>query len=328
MKIIALSEESISPVTQNMHVRPATLDDTTAISGLFRSRIINWQRLDSAGRVQDVAYEDLSIYERWLHGGAWMSIETGAIHLGHLLRRGGLPLVAACDGAVCAYAEVYQSVEPPPFGTNLNLTYPVVSADYAGQGVESAMIAWVVAEGQRRKCQRVTANLALHEDRAPYLAHGFQPLLTIRRYKLVARTGQGFYRVSNHPDDDPAQINNWYMPVGRLGSPRQQWENLWPRTWDALPRTGEQHVHRLNFNAAGQVALICAEQQLYEPRSVNIYCWSPKPLTVQLLTAVRDWAHQTGYRTLVLDVAEESVKTLGGDVEADPYYHELFVRAL
>ena len=68
-----------------MHIRPALLDDTQAISQLFRARIDKWQRLTEQGQVEDLSYDELSIYERWLHGGAWMSIETGAIWLSHLL---------------------------------------------------------------------------------------------------------------------------------------------------------------------------------------------------------------------------------------------------
>lgn len=49
------------------------------ISALFRARIGVWQRLDETGRVEDMPYEALTLVERWLHGGAWMSIETGAI---------------------------------------------------------------------------------------------------------------------------------------------------------------------------------------------------------------------------------------------------------
>ncbi|MBZ0291262.1 MAG: GNAT family N-acetyltransferase [Anaerolineae bacterium] len=308
---------------QNIHVRQATLDDTAAISLLFRSRIVNWQRLDSSGHVQDVPYEALSVYERWLHGGPWMSVETGAIHLGHVLRRAGKPLVAVCDDQVIAYSELYHSIEPPPFGENLNLTHPLVHPEHENQGVEMAMLLYTVEEGQKRKCQRLTANLALHEDRTPYTQRGFKPLMTIRRYQLSARTGQGFYRVSDHLNDNPAQIENWYMPVGRLTSARQQWETLWPRTWDALPETHQQQTHRLAFIAAGQTALLFGEQQLYAPRMVTVYCWSPKPLTVQLLTAIRDWAHQSGYRTLVLAVPEHEVKLMGPDIETDPYYHEV-----
>src|SRR5215213_9179974 len=76
-----------------LQVRQAALDDTCAISSLFRARIGVWQRLDANGRVEDKPYEALTIYERWLHGGAWMSIETAAIQLNELLSGAGISLV-------------------------------------------------------------------------------------------------------------------------------------------------------------------------------------------------------------------------------------------
>ena len=62
-----------------MQIRQATLDDTRAISKLFCAGIERWQRMDAQGRVEDLSYEQLTIYERWLHGGAWLSIETAAL---------------------------------------------------------------------------------------------------------------------------------------------------------------------------------------------------------------------------------------------------------
>jgi hypothetical protein len=68
-----------------VEVRQAGLDDTGAITALFGARIPIWQRINKQGQVEDVPYAQLTIYERWLHGGPWMSIETCAVLLNHLL---------------------------------------------------------------------------------------------------------------------------------------------------------------------------------------------------------------------------------------------------
>src|SRR5438105_2932338 len=106
-----------------INIRQACLDDTQAISALFRAPINVWQRLNERGQVQDVDYSALTIYERWLHGGPWMSVETGAIQLSHVLRGAGAALVAELNGQVCAYAEAYHNIEPSPFGDNLSLAH-------------------------------------------------------------------------------------------------------------------------------------------------------------------------------------------------------------
>ncbi len=90
-------------------VRLATLADTAAITEIYKTDVPTWERLDYAGELVPVSYESLSLYERWQHGGPWMSIETCSVHLNRLLAGSGFPLVAEFDGKVLAEAEVYES---------------------------------------------------------------------------------------------------------------------------------------------------------------------------------------------------------------------------
>jgi hypothetical protein len=308
----------------NIHVRQATLDDTTAISALARAHIQVWQRVNAQGQVEDMPYEALTIYERWLHGGPWMSLETGALQLSHLLRGAGIPFVAVVDEQVMAYAEAYHGVEPTPFGDHLHLANLIVSSDHSG--LKDSVLDYLLEETKAFKCQRLTAQCVANDSEAAtlYKRHGMKSLARFQRLTLSAKTGQGFYKVSDHPNANPTQIAEWFMPVGRFGSARQQWETLWPRTWNAIPEIRAQRTHRLQFSASGQEAFVYCQQQLYAPRNADIYLWSPKPLTGQLLTALRDWAHKEGYRALVMLVMEETIKTLGSDAEPDGYFQDVY----
>jgi hypothetical protein len=306
-----------------LNLREAHLDDTEAISRLHRAHITTWQRLNAQGRVEDIPYEQLTIYERWLHGGAWMSVETGAIHLSHLLRGGGIPLVAEAGGALVAYAELYEGVEPP-FGPHLAMTNPVVHPDWHGDSPEASLLAHARAVGKQRKRERLLVSAALPELRHFYQAQGLRAQSILLRFALPARTGQGFYKTVEHLDPNPAQIRGWFMPIGRLGSARQLWESRWPRTWDAIPEIRQRRTHRLKFNAAGHEAFVWCQQQLYTERSAEICCWSPRPLTTQLLTAIRDWAHRENYRTLILTVPEDTAKILGAEAEPDGYTETVY----
>ncbi|MBZ0299387.1 MAG: GNAT family N-acetyltransferase [Anaerolineae bacterium] len=301
------------------HIRRATLDDTRSISHVFRAHISAWQRLNAQGQVEDVPYTELTIYERWLHGGAWMSVETGAIHLSHLLRGAGVPLVAEVEGHIAAYTELYEGVEPAPFGASLSLTHPTLHPRLVNQGLEIALLDAAREQAAQRKCERLLVSSALPEAQQFYQAQGLQSVTIMQRFSLPAKTGQGFYRTVEHLDPDPVQIKGWHMPIGRRGSARQQWETLWPRTWDSLPEIRQRRTHRLKLNAAGQDSFVCCQQQLYVERSADIACWSPRPLTSQLLTAIRDWSHREGYRTLVLIVPEDTAKILGPEAEPDGY---------
>ncbi len=307
----------------DIQVRQATLDDTDAISRLFRSRIQVWQRLDEHNRVQTVPHESLTIYERWLHGGAWMSIETGAIHLSHLLSGAGLALVAESGGAPTAYLEAYQGNEPPPFGNHIHLATLAVAE---GTPVEqqAALIARVLEQAKALKAQQVTMSRLGDADPTLFSEHfHLTPLARVRRFSLPARQGQIFYQSSEPTSADAAQISGWMMPIGRLTNARQQWEELWWRTWDAIPEIRARKTSRLRINCAGQEALLCVQQQLYDPRSADVYCWSPKSLSNQLLSAIRDWTHRQGYRGLVMVVGDDTVKTLGTEAEPDGFTQEI-----
>ena len=175
----------------DIHMRQAQLDDTEAISALFRSHIQTWQRLNADGRVEDVPYGALTIYERWLHGGAWMSVETGAIHLSHLLRGAAVPLVAVVDGRIEAYTELYPGVEPEPFGRNLAMDQPTVHPDYAGADLESAMLKAACEQAEAQHCKRLLVYVTLPEWKTFYERHQLTERAVVQRYMVPARTGQG-----------------------------------------------------------------------------------------------------------------------------------------
>jgi hypothetical protein len=302
-------------------IRQALLDDTQAIGSLFREQIPVWQRVNARGQVENIPYDRLTIYERWSHGGAWMSVETAAIHLSRLLRGAGLPFVAEVEGEVAAYAEVYPGDEPPPFGQHLHLAHLITRKDHpaAAQPLMRHLIEFALstATGQ------LTVSLS-KADEPLYSDYRLELLATVQRYILPARTGQSFYKVNDHSNSNPAQIDGWLMPLGRSESARQHWETLWNTTWNIIPELQARRTHRLHINASGHEAFLCCQQQLFNPRSADLYCWSPKTLTPPLLTAVRDWAHRQEYRALAMIVSPETAKLLGAEAEADPFVRRIF----
>ncbi len=312
-----------------IRVRLASLDDTQSISALFRARVTRWQRLNAAGQVEDVPYESLSIYERWLHGGPWMSVETAALHLSHLLRGAGLPIVALVDGRIGGYVEAFHGLEPEPFGSHLHIVGLTLRPDCEPEALADALLTYSLEQARQADCARLTTAVVPHDDFACrlYERQGLARLARVVRVSLPARTGQVFYRAAEHLSANPTQISGWHMPVGRLTSARHQWETLWPRTWHAIPELRARRAHRLKFSVAGQEALVYCEQQLYAPRSADVACWSPKPLSTQVLTALRDWAHHEGYRTLVMVTAQEVASLLGPDAEPDGFVQDIYAAA-
>jgi hypothetical protein len=303
-------------------VRPARLEDCERIAALAQSPIQNWQRWDAQGRVEDVPYSALSLYERWLHGGAWMSLETAAIHLGKLLLGAGVVLVAEAQNGLVGYVEAYVGNEQEPFGVHLHVGQLLLHPD-APEGTDEQLLDGIAAQAQSLKCRRVLATSSGGERLVGLFAElGARNIARLQRFSLTARTGQGLYKAVADGTTDPRQIAGWSMSVGRYTSARQEWESRWLTTWDVLPEL-KARTKRLFMSSSGQEAFVVVQQGLYDPRSAELSCWTPRTLSGVLLTSLRDWAHREGYRTLSLLVAEDVVKALS-DAEADGYTQDVW----
>ncbi|RLE84381.1 MAG: GNAT family N-acetyltransferase [Thermoprotei archaeon] len=122
-----------------LRVRPATLDDVRSIVEVHCSDVEEWYRLVGGARVR-APYEELSVGERFLHGGPWMSVETCAIHLNYLLTAGQYPLVAELDGRVVGELELYIGEERGVLGKTGYIDVLVVHKSYRGRGVGRRLV--------------------------------------------------------------------------------------------------------------------------------------------------------------------------------------------
>ena len=301
-----------------MLIRQATLDDTQQIVALFSGRVPVWQRLDERGQVEDLPYDALTIYERWLHGGAWMSLETGAIWLSHVLSGNGLAYVLDVDGQVLAYAEAFLNRELTPMGAHLHLAEILVDdrcADEAHHTLADAIL------GDARGAGKLSiAHPNYDTDAATYYRKyfGASEAFRLTRYAINAQIGQSFYKSQEFDKTDASLIDDWALAIGRWSSPRALWESEWIEHWSGIPQIIKRGKHRHFINASGHEALVCFHQQLYNERSADVYCWSPRHLSTQLLVAIRDMGHRLGFRTLTLALPDASAELLPAEHSPDP----------
>jgi hypothetical protein len=305
-------------------VRPALLDDSHAISGLFRAQVSVWQRMAPNGAVENLPYEHLTLHERWTHGGAWMSVETGAVHLSRLLRGIAFAYVAENEGEIVGYVEAYPGDEPAPYGRHLHVAHLMMTPEYFTAA--DALMRHLIAEAGRTKRPRITVSLGGQSDEMAdfYSGYGFAEIGQVTRYTLATREGQVFYRVSDLKNAGAGQIGGWHMPVGRTESAAQHWEALMPSHWTVIPQVAEERVFRLVLNVGGQDSFVHLKQHAYDARNLMLSLWAQKPLTPQILSALRDWSTRNGYRTLSLVVDETTARLFGAEGESDPFRRTLY----
>ncbi len=298
-------------------VRLATLTDTIAITEIHKS-----QKLKPEGP----RYEDLTLYERWQQGGPWMSVETCAVHLNRLLAGSGVPLVAEIEGEVLAEAEVYESFEPAPFGHHLNLAVIMTHKAHTRKGLASALLNYIVEMARLMKCERITVS---HGDGKEFYAkHSFRHTHTGHRVRIPAQLGHVFYQAVDLVDPNPEQVKGWFMPLGHYQSARQEWESLFPYLWAAgVPELLDAPTAHLKLSVTGQTAILFM-RGTDQPGEVHLACWSARPLSNPLLTAIRDRATRDGYHTVVSYVMDSDLPLLGNDGQQTDYSQDHYELAL
>ena len=288
-------------------VRLATLADTGAIVDIYRSH-------------KPGMLADLTLYERWQEGGPWMSIETGAVHLNRLLAGSGVPLVAEVDGRVFAEAEVYESFEPPPYGHHLHIGTLVTHVDHEPNELEAALIKYIAEMARLMKCERITATGA--EPRDFYDAQGFRHTRTGHSVRFPSQPGRVFYQSTELTEHQADQVKGWYMPLGRYQSSRQEWDKLFPQDWAAgIPELLNIATAHVKLTVTGQNAIMILRES-DQPGEINVACWSARPLSQPLLTAIRDRAPRDGYQTIVSYVLETTLPA--NDIQVTNYTQEFY----
>ncbi len=309
-------------MTDAITIREAILDDATPISALFRARIPTWQRLTAKGGVDNVPYENLTVYERWTHGGPWMSIETASLALARLLHGVGLALVAEQNGQVVGYLEAYPGYETAPFGAHLHLAHLATSSEGAvAESIADALLKRAAEVARHMPDRRLTISLPSEtgDDAIFFRQRGFKALAKVGRYLVPAKAGQGFYQVTEHAASNVSQIEGFQMPLGRTESASMLWESVWVSIWEVIPQLAARKIQRVKLNASGQEILLCVQPVPHDPRVMDLWGWAARPMTGVVLTALRDWALREKYRALRMVVDTETAALFGSDAEADPF---------
>jgi GNAT superfamily N-acetyltransferase len=318
-----MKEDSImSQIT----VRQATLADAASITALHNATIEAWTRRTISGELVPTEYADLTLFERWLIGGPWASVEMCAVHIANLLRGSdGFPVVAEVEGRVGAEAEVFIGHEPEPFGHHINVPKLCVHPDYSGAGLDSALLAYIQQIAEAIRCKRVTVANG-DPDAVLYEHHHFNRAHTGQRIVIEAHEGRVFYQASELKTFDPAQIDGWHMPLGRYQNARQEWDRMLPGFWNSVPEIVEPESARLHITITGQEAYALMQQDRYAPDRLHAFVWTKRPINNLLIMALRDWASRHDYAVLVTFAWDYVLPLLEVEFAQEDYTQVLYSR--
>lgn len=287
-----------------IRVRPATLADASSITGVHCSHVQTWRR---GGKGEPAPYEDLPLYDRWLHGGPWMSVETCAVHLNRWLRAGHPVLVAEVEGRVVGEAEFVINPEPSPYGPALHLSLLFVHADYRGQGVGRALVEAGAALAREHGCGVLTTQP--EQPAEPFYRRvGFEPWLYLREWQAPAVEGEAQAEPAHH---DPYPVDaGTALRAGRYQCARQAWDDLpfhlalaehrrlrWGRWRATLPDGG--------------TAWLGLHAQPLEPSQADGFIWAPPEADLgPLVDALQHLAARLGFAYVDLLLEEPEGRDL------------------
>jgi GNAT superfamily N-acetyltransferase len=134
--------------------RKATLDDLTAIVEANKSHVEEWHRWCRGGMGEKASYEDLSGWERQMHGGPWLHHEALERYWGYMETVDITSLVAESNGKVVGHLDVIPTRDRD-LGIYLFLDVFMVHRGYRRRGAGTALLKAAESFARERSLPRI-----------------------------------------------------------------------------------------------------------------------------------------------------------------------------
>jgi len=305
----------------NISVRLGTRDDINAIVEVECSDVEKWYHFSSEGRGDSATYDELTPFERTMHGGPWMDASELALYWDKAEGLGIMPFVAEIDGKVVGHLDVL-FCEELPLGSFLLLDVLMVHNDYRRRGVASALIKEAEDLARRRGFGAAIVEPQEYEGPSGLLYRSLGYAKAFDVHTLESSVGsEGI-----PPGAQLAPIPN------SMGSPVKThamlcgWDNVSTKTWQhghnpdlRLPRIF--HYHSLNASILAESGTyfvhLSATQPLlgrHEASKGELYLWAPMPLnqgeSLRAIQVSKSLASWLGLETLMTKTIDKSVAPL------------------
>ncbi len=284
-------------------IRVATLDDVRGIVEVYCSSIDRWtRRVD--GKELEARYEDLSLAERWAHGGPWMSIETCAIHLNYLLISDQYPLVAVIDSKVMGELELYIGYENSMLGFHGFIDVLEVHRDYRGRGIGRKLVEEAIEISRKRGCEYI-AVWPNPEAIGFYRKCGFDIVaFRVKSLRLDLSSARGLdpkaLEVKSFPEDFE-YLKSWIFVSPRIETSFVAWLKS---RWDyAIERNA---IKYFEASLPDIYAALILESLWLSDDEANLYLWIRDLETIsQAIDVATGIAKHMGFRYLRLLVSDD-----------------------
>ena len=305
-------------------VRRAGKKDIPAIVEVYYSDVEQWYRFTPRGRAEPAGYEELSSWERVMHGGPWMDEAALSDYWRRMERLGVIPLVAELEGKVVGHLDVI-FCKDPVLGEYLYLDVLMVHRSYRRRGVARALISTAEDLAKDRGFRKLVVQPEDYEGPSglTYRSLSFRREWEVAVLSLSpenAALGNGVKVQSISPDEEhPVEafpmVCGWYVVSAKM------WDYaFYPREpfYTAIP------LHSLVFKVLvdNEAFYIHVAEKIFENGVGTLCLWAPKNFTEKRLKraigAAEALARAVGLKKLetrTLDIFAEVLEKIGFRIE-------------
>jgi GNAT superfamily N-acetyltransferase len=293
----------------DLRIRLARLDDAAAVVDVHKSHVSRLYR-QIEDEQHDVGYDDLTLDERFGFGGQWMSVETCAVHLNHLLLRHSLPVVVELDGRIVAEMELFLGREGPRYGMNCHIGLLFVHSDFLGRGIGNKLVDYAVKMAEERNCDSLTvASDEYHENFYRRCGFTFGPMMA----SVEVHPARCPLEIVKLPPQVSAQSFTWGMdmPIGRVQSSALHLSDLAEAF--AIPSYADV-VKRTDFLEIGGSPALVAHVR-HSSGNTMVAAWARDVSTGDLVDATLTVMSDAGVQTANIFLYKDDYEALAGRVD-------------
>ena len=155
--------------------RRAAIEDLPSLVEINKSDVEEWHHFSRGGRGAAASYDELTGWERVMHGGPWEDLHALRRHRPYMERVGIICLVAELDGRVVGHLDVIPTRELR-LGEYLFLDVFMVHRSYRRRGVGTALLRAAEALAAEESLPRLVVMTDYEEAGSlTYRSYGFEP---------------------------------------------------------------------------------------------------------------------------------------------------------
>lgn len=291
-------------------IRFGTKNDIAALMEVECSDVRTWYHYSSKGRGSPASYDELSPWERVMHGGPWMDVNALAKYWTRIERLGIIPLVAEFNGKVGGHLDIIFSNELQ-LGDFLYLDVLTVHEAYRRRGVARALIARAEKMAKRKNVPFMMVQPEEYNGPSglTYRSCGFKRVFEVYHLETTIDASETHKDicVTTIPQTQPAPLKTHAMICG--------WYNISAKTWDYglnpnvdLLRAFSCYQLALSALTNEDTYFFHLKQSYFDRKKGTICLWTPLPLNKKMLERVFQVAKTAGSWVGIKRLSTESFR--------------------